>query len=98
MKIITMCGSLKFTKEIKFYAEKLALEGNCVLGIIYPTRDKQSYTPEEIKFFQMGHIKKIDLSDAIFVINKDGYIGDAVKSEIEYAKKTNKEIIYLENQ
>jgi hypothetical protein len=46
--------------------------------------------------FGMGHIKRIDISDAIFVVNKNGYIGEAVRNEIEYAKRQNKEIIYLE--
>jgi len=45
----------------------------------------------------MGHLKKIDLSDKIFVVNKNGYIGESVKEEIEYAKSKNKEIEYLEN-
>ncbi|MCL2479322.1 MAG: hypothetical protein FWF22_07460 [Treponema sp.] len=97
MKIITVCGSLKFTEEMKYYAEKLELEGNCVLTIIYPTKDKEKYTPDELHLLQMAHYKKIDISDGIFVVNKNGYIGEAVKSEIEYAKKANKEIIYLEN-
>jgi len=97
MKIITICGSLKFIEEMKFYTEKLALEGNCVLSVIYPTKDKECYTSEEIQFLGKGHYKKIDLSDAIFVINKNGYIGETVRKEIEYAKNKNKEIIYLEN-
>jgi hypothetical protein len=75
----------------------LALEGNCVLSIIYPTKDKNSYTKEEIHALGMGHYKKIELSDAIFVVNKNGYIGEAVRKEIDYAKEHNKEIIYLEN-
>jgi predicted house-cleaning noncanonical NTP pyrophosphatase (MazG superfamily) len=45
----------------------------------------------------IGHIKRIDISDSIFVVNKDGYIDEAVKKEIDYAKRHNKEIIYLEN-
>lgn len=98
MKIITMCGSLKYIEEIKQYSEKLALEGNCVLSIIYPTKNKEDYTKEEIKLLQMEHYKKIDISDAIFVVNKNGYIGEAVRNEIEYAKNKNKEIIYLEKK
>ena len=43
------------------------------------------------------HKRKIDMADEIFVINKDGYIGQSTKSEIEYAKKTNKRITYMEN-
>jgi len=97
MKIITICGSLKFIEEMKFYTEKLALEGNCVLSVIYPTKDKECYTSEEIQILGKGHYKKIDLSDAIFVINKNGYIGETVREEIEYTKDKNKEIIYLEN-
>ena len=31
MKIITICGSLKFKNEMMKMAEKLALDGNCVI-------------------------------------------------------------------
>jgi hypothetical protein len=30
------------------------------------------------------------------VVNKNGYIGSNVKEEINYAKKLNKKIVYLE--
>ena len=97
MKIITMCGSLKFESEIRHHSERLALEGNCVLAIIYPTKeDKDAYTPEQHKLLDIEHKKKIDLSDAIFIVNVDGYIGSSTRSEIEYAKKLGKEILYLE--
>ena len=97
MKVITICGSIKFIEEMKCLAEKLELENNCVLSVIYPTKNKECYTEEEIHFLQKGHYKRIDISDAIFVVNKNGYIGEAVREEIEYAKKKNKEVIYLEN-
>ena len=97
MKTITICGSLKYIKEMKINSEKLALEGNCVLSVIYPTKNKECYTSEEINILGKEHYKKIDLSDAIFVINKNGYIGETVREEIEYTKDKNKEIIYLEN-
>jgi hypothetical protein len=87
MKIITICGSIKFIEEIKYLTEKLEFEDNCVLSVIYPTKSKECYTKEEIHFLQKGHFKRIDISDAIFVVNKNGYIGEAVREEIEYAKK-----------
>ena len=31
MKVITVCGSYKFKKEMVDISEKLTLEGNCVL-------------------------------------------------------------------
>jgi hypothetical protein len=97
MKVITVCGSLRFEEIMKNYAEKLALEGNCVLSITSLAKSKDNYTDEEMHSLKMGHLKKIELSDAIFVVNKNGYIGEAVKKEITYAKRHNKEIIYLEN-
>jgi hypothetical protein len=41
------------------------------------------------------HKEKIKLSDAIFVVNPNGYIGNATYGEIELAQSLNKEIIYL---
>jgi hypothetical protein len=42
------------------------------------------------------HKRKIDMADEIFVINKNGYIGDSTKSEINYAIQTGKKVNYLE--
>ena len=36
MEIITLCGSLKFQKEMMIIAEKMALKGNCILTPVYP--------------------------------------------------------------
>ena len=44
------------------------------------------------------HKRKIDLADEIYVINVGGYIGSSTKNEIEYAIKTNKPVVYLENK
>jgi hypothetical protein len=42
------------------------------------------------------HKRKIDMADEIFVINKDGYIGNSTKSEIQYAKSIGKNVRYLQ--
>lgn len=42
------------------------------------------------------HKQKIAMSDEIFIINKNSYIGNGLKEEIEYAKQLNKGISYLE--
>ncbi len=96
MKIITICGSMKYINQMMEIAEKKELEGNCVLMPIYcPTKpNKGSYTEEEIKILDDMHKERIKLSDAILVVNVDNYIGSSTKSEIEYATSLNKEIIY----
>ena len=44
------------------------------------------------------HKRKIDMADAIYVINVGGYIGSSTRSEIEYARRMGKEILYLEGE
>ena len=94
MEIITLCGSLKFQKEMMIIAEKMALEGNCILTPVYPIIENCERTDEQLKKLKKTHFKRIELSDAILVINKNNYIGDSTKLEIEYAKKLGKEIMY----
>ena len=94
MKIITLCGSYKYIKEIKEVAEKLALEGNCVITPIDITRPKDEYTKEEILQLGKMHKEKIKISDAIYVVNVDGYIGNNTQSEIDLAQELGKEIMY----
>lgn len=96
MKIITVCGSLRFVKEMMEITEKLELEGNCMLVPIYnPNRpDKDSFSEEEALMLDKMHKERIKLADAILVVNVEGYIGNSTKNEIEYAKSLNKEIIY----
>lgn len=94
MKIITLCGSLKFQKELMVIAEKMALEGNCILTPVYPIIENCERTDEQLKKLKKAHFKRIELSDAILVINKNNYIGDSTKLEIEYAQKLGKEIMY----
>ena len=96
-KVITICGSLKFREEITKVAMQMEFAGNVALIPIFPTNaDKEVPTQEEIIMLGKMHKEKIKLSDAIFVVNVNGYIGDSTKSEIEYAKAQNKEILYLE--
>ena len=98
MKIITVCGSYKFKKEMTEITEKMALKGNCMLTPIELSRPKkEDYTEEEAMTIDKMHKEKIRLAAAILVVNVDGYIGESTRGEIEYAKQNGKEIMYLEN-
>ena len=94
MKIVTLCGSLKFQNEMMAIAEKMALDGNCILTPVYPVSKELKRTEMQIENLKEAHFKRIELSDAIFVVNVNNYIGESTKIEIEYAKKLNKEILY----
>ena len=96
--IITLCGSIKFKDKFIKVQEKLTLEGNIVLTPNFFNNIKKEEIDEKTKkMLDEMHRQKIDMSDAIFVINVNGYIGESTKNEIEYAKSKNKEILYLEN-
>ncbi len=75
-------------------AEKLALKGNCVLTPVYPILENYERTDEQLQQLKEAHFKRIELSDAILVVNVNNYIGKSTNLEIEYAKKLNKKIIY----
>lgn len=95
MKVVTISGSMRFAKEMKVIARKLEAEhGLCVLQPVY--NKKKNETVEAIDRIVACHYHKIDLADALYVVNIGGYIGEATKEEIAYAKKNGKEIIYHE--
>ena len=94
MKIITLCGSLKFQHEMMILAEKMSLEGYCIFTPVYPVLKNIGRTEEQLIKLREAHFKRIEFSDAILVVNINNYIGDSTNSEIEYAKKTGTEIIY----
>ena len=96
MEIITVCGSLRFYKEMMEIAEKMELKGNCMLVPIYnPNKpSKDDFTEEEALMLDKMHKEKIKLSDQILVVNVNNYIWYNKKKEIEYARSLKKEIMY----
>lgn len=97
MKTVTVCGSMKFEKEMKKLSFLLETKFNFnVLQCIYNT-ECQEISENELRMLEKAHYRKIELSDAIYVVDLQGYIGEQVVKEIEYAKKIGKEIIYHSN-
>lgn len=94
MKTVTICGSMRFEEEMKRIAFALeANRGYNVLQCVYNV-EKRNLTQNEIANLEEAHFRKIELSDAIYVVDIGGYIGNQVKKEIAYAKEHGKEIIY----
>jgi len=92
--VITLCGSARFRKEIDEAQRYLTLQGHLIFTI--ENLGTIEITDEVESMLAVTHRKKIDLSDAIYVINVNGYIGDSASNEIRYAKSKGKEVIYLE--
>jgi hypothetical protein len=96
-KIITLCGSTKFKDEFIAEQKRLTLEGNIVIsvGLFGHSGDNEVWSDSTKEMLDDMHKRKIDLADEIFVINVGGYIGSSTRSEIEYAKSTNKIVNYM---
>lgn len=92
MKTLTICGSMRFAKEMMQIAYQLeAQEGYNILQCVYC---EDVPVDKELKRLEAAHYRKIDLSDGIYVVNIGGYIGESVRKEIEYAERNGKEVIY----
>lgn len=59
--------------------------------------DTTEITPNKLSMIKDMHMKRIDIADEIFVINKGGYIGSSTESEIKYANKMGKKVVYYEH-
>jgi hypothetical protein len=103
--VITLCGSTRFKDQFMEAQKKLTLEGNIVISVglfghsgdqeVWENMDEGTLTKTKEMLDDM-HKRKIDMADAIFVINVGGYVGSSTKSEIEYAIAHGKEVRYLE--
>ena len=96
-KVITLCGSTRFKEQFLEAQKQLTLEGNIVIsvGLFGHSGDDEVWADGVKKMLDDMHKRKIDMADAIYVINPDGYIGESTRSEIEYARRNGKEIMFL---
>lgn len=97
-KIITICGSTKFKSDFERVNKMLTLEGYIVLSVgCFIHCDSDTISEEQKKRLDSLHLEKIEMSDEIYVINKDGYIGQSTANEIKFAMSLDKKINYLED-
>ncbi len=97
------CGSARFKEQHLKVQSKLTLQGNIVIPCVFFDNNVSKSVWDNLSeaekvqtkaLLDDMHKRKIDLADEIFVINKDGYVGQSTKSEIDYALKQGKKINY----
>lgn len=94
--IITICGSTRFKDQILDTARDLTLMGHIVLApcVFHHAEETELTTEEKIRLDNL-HKEKINMSDAIFVVNVDGYIGESTYGEIDWATRMKKQVFFL---
>lgn len=93
MKTVTICGSMKFQREMQKIAFDLETRHYMnVLQCVYNV-DKEDVSAMQRDIFEKAHYRKIEISDAIYVVDIGGYLGASVLEEIQFARTKGKEII-----
>lgn len=97
--VVTLCGSTRFKDEFIRAQKEWTLRGYIVLsvGLFGHSGDNEVWSEGTKQQLDDMHKAKIEMSNAIYVINKGGYIGESTRSEIEWATELGKEIYYMEN-
>ena len=98
---LTLCGSTRFLNDFDFWETHLTLAGKAVYSVAIDAhslqRDAQP-TPSEKKLLDQVHFKKIRNSDAIFVVDVGGYIGESTRNEIEFAQSLGRKVYFLSRE
>lgn len=96
--VITLCGSTRFKDQFLEAQKRLTLAGNIVIsvGLFGHSGDDEVWTEGTKEMLDDMHKRKIDMADRIYVINVNSYIGSSTRSEIEYARKKGKQVLFLE--
>ena len=94
--VVLLVGSTKFKKIFLEVEEKLALKGYLVFTpSVYNQSGKVPKCGVETKkILDTAAKMKVCRSDIVIVIDKEGYIGNSTKSQIEWAKLLNKPVLY----
>lgn len=98
--VITLCGSARFEALFKGWNEALTICGHTVFTLTAFPGDKGSkewYSVAVKREMDEAHLRKIAASDAIFVINRFGYIGKSTQAEIEHARRLGKPVYFAES-
>lgn len=97
MKKITVSSSLRFKDLIR---KTIADCKSLGIEAMFPNLDsglsKDDLTLKLMRDIENAHFKAISESDALYVINPDGYIGTLVTAEIGYAIGKGKPVYYSE--
>lgn len=94
--IITLCGSSRFKNEILEAAKTLTFDNHIVLApFVFHHADDEELSQEAKIRLDNLHKQKINMSDAIFVVNVNGYIGESTYSEIDWAQRMDKKVYFL---
>jgi hypothetical protein len=99
--IVCLCGSTRFREAWVDAELRLGLAGAIVLTVAsaelgLAPGERLAVTEAVKPRLDELHKRKIDLADAVLVLNVGGYIGESTRSEIAYAKEHDRPVLFLD--
>ena len=97
-KVITLCGSHKFKEAFSMVKRELTMQGYIVIDPYIFNQDMdhdRSFVENNKDLLASIHEKRILMSDGIYVVNVDGYIGEDTEREIQFAIQNGKFVMNL---
>ena len=100
-KVVTLCGSSRFVDIMAVCAWLIERDEQAIsMGLHLLPQWYAADLPDDHLAEHEGvanemdalHMRKIDLSDEIFVVNFNDYIGDSTRNEVKYAKSLGKPV------
>ena len=93
--VVCMCGSTRFKDDFLEWNKKFTLQNFIVVmpGVFAHSGDE--ITEEQKEKLDQLHKRKIAMADCVFVVDKDGYIGNSTREEIGFAKALGLDIFYM---
>lgn len=97
--VVYLCGSTRFKPAFDHIRAQMTLNSKIVLGpeVFTTSQNTDSEIDEDLKTeMEVLALRKIDLTDAVFVVNPGNHIDASTKREIDYALSTGKPVYYHE--
>lgn len=97
--VVLLCGSTKYHEDFDLVEKCLTLNGVITLstGRVFGHRGDIDMSGPVKKSLDRLHFKKIELCDAVFIVNPEGRIGLSTCDELHYAKALGKRVMYMIN-
>jgi hypothetical protein len=102
--IVCLCGSTRFWRQFQRSSLEETLAGRIVLSIgaasgtddeHFGNLPQEEYDRLKVRLDQL-HLRKIDISDEVLILNVNGYVGESTRNELFYARAHHKVIRWLE--
>lgn len=97
--VICLCGPERYKSEFMSAFRAFTLLGHVVVmpPMLDGTNGGAFVNEETQKKLDELHLKKIQMSDIVYIVNPKGVTNPRTRREIEYAESLGKEIRYLES-